>query len=117
MDKPVHLQFHIEPTSYKFKKNSRIRLTVTCADKQTFQHPMYDETNLPQVQLYQGGDHASYIEVPFVESEENVYNGKLEKGEYRGPATCYFFKEHTYLYYNGTWEKYHTEELAWNLED
>lgn len=116
MSEPVHLQFHIEPTSYRFQKNSRVRLTITCADKQTFQH-QYDEENLPQIHLYQGGEHASYIEIPFVEATENVYNGTLEKGDYCGPATLYFFKENTYVYYNGVWENYPTDALAWNLEN
>lgn len=117
MDQPTHLQFHIEPTSYKFGKNSRIRFTVTCAEKNVFQHYMYDEEKLPEIQLYQGGEHASFIELPFIETEENVYNGTLEKGEYTGPATLYFFKEKVYLYYNGIWENYAAEQAGWTIED
>ena len=117
MDSPVHLQFHIEPTSYKFGKNSRIRLTVTCANKNTFQHYMYDDENLPEIHLYQGGDHASYIELPFIETVENVYNGALEKGDYTGPATLYFFAEKVYLYYNGCWENFAADQLSWEIEN
>lgn len=117
MDECVHLQFHIEPTSYRFHKNSRIRLTITCADTGTFQHYMYQEKDLPTIQLYQGGDHASYIELPFTEDTENVYNGTLEKDGYRGPASFYFFNQKTYLYYDGNWENYDTDGLRWNIED
>lgn len=117
MEECVHLQFHIEPTSYRFQKDSRIRLTITCADCQTFQHNMYRDDHLPTIRLYQGGEHASYIELPFTEDTENVYNGTLEKENYRGPASLYFFQEKTYLYYNGCWENFDTEALSWEIED
>ncbi len=104
MDEPVHLQFAIEPIVYQFRKGSRLRLTITCADTHTYQHPMYEE-GLPTITLYQGGEHASFISVPFVEHEENVYNGTVTTESYTGPGTLYFFEKHVYLYANGTWRK------------
>lgn len=106
MSDPVHLQFHIEPRAWVFGKGSRVRITVTCADKKSYQHPMYDEASLPTVQLYTGGDKASFVKIPFVEHCENVYNGNLQWEGYCGPATLYFFKNHTYIYYNGFWKKF-----------
>ena len=104
MEKPVHLQFAIDPIVYCFRKNSRIRLTITCANKAACQHP-YDEENLPTVRLYRGGDHASFISVPFVEHTETTYNGQVSMEGYTGPGTLYFLDEHIYLYAGGAWKK------------
>lgn len=119
MAEPVHLQFHIEPVFYVLSKGSRIRVTITCADSMTYQHPMYDETNLPVIHLYQGGDKASFVRIPFVEHTENTYNGKVTFGEYQGPGTLYFFEKHTYLYYDGRWKKYDSdsEEMKYEVKD
>lgn len=112
MSEPVQLQFHIEPRAWVFGKGSRVRITITCADRKSYQHPMYDDKNLPQIQLYTGGDRASFVKLPFVEHWENVYNGTLQWNEYTGPATFYFFREHTYLYFNGNWKKFASGDPA-----
>ncbi len=119
MDQPVCLRFAVEPACWHFAKGSRLRLTVTCANKKEFQHPMYDEANLPTIHLYQGGDYASKITVPFVEHEENVYNGTVRTADYEGPGTLYFFDQHVYLYYNGTWKRYDADapELACEMKN
>ena len=104
MKEPVHLQFAVETITRHFAKGSRLRFTITCANTKAFQHP-YDEGNLPTITLYQGGDHASSITVPFIEHEENVYNGTVKAEGYEGPGTLYFFPDNVYLYYNGTWKK------------
>lgn len=105
---PVLLSFALEPTSYVFEKGSRIRVTVTCADKKTFQHPMYEDF-LPTVEIYRGDDRASSITLPFVEHVENVFNGTATIGSYEGPATLYIFKQKFYLNYNGVWK-------SWNMD-
>lgn len=119
MDNPVHLQFHIEPVSYVFQKGSRIRITITCANDQCFQHNMYDPENLPEIRLYQGGELASFVRIPFIEHTENVYNGIVEMGEYEGPGSLYFFKEHTYLYCDGIWHKFRSDssEMEYEMKD
>ncbi len=119
MKEPVHLQFAVEPITRHFAKGSRLRFTITCANKKTFQHPMYDEDHLPTIQLYQGGDHASFIRVPFIEHEENVYNGTVETEDYEGPGTLYFFEKNIYLYYNGFWKKMAADsnEAGYELEN
>ena len=119
MNEPVHLQFAIEPIAYRFQKGSRVRITITCADTKSFQHPMYDEKDLPVISLYQGGEHPSFVRIPFIEREENVYNGTISKGEYNGPGTLYFFRDHMYVYYNGTWEKYESgaREALWEIRE
>mgnify|MGYP002791979132 CR=1 FL=1 len=117
MEKPVHLAFAIEPVAYTFAPGSRLRITVTCANKGAFQHPMYDEEKLPTIHLLQGADYASSVRIPFVEHEENVYNGTVAFGDYQGPGTLYFFEKNVYLYYNGTWRRYaaDSEEMRYEL--
>ncbi len=59
------------------------------------------------------------MRIPFIEREENVYNGTISKGEYNGPGTLYFFRDHMYVYYNGTWEKYESgaREALWEIRE
>lgn len=116
MDQPVRLRFAVEPTAWQFEAGSRLRLTVTCANKKAFQHPMYREDDLPVIRLYQGGDHASFISVPFIEHQENVYNGTVRRSGYEGPGTLYFFEKKVYLYFNGTWEKYQADSRDMKYE-
>ncbi len=105
MREPVNLCFALEPTSYVFSKGSRIRVTVTFADSQTFQHPMYGD-GAPLIELCLGGDRASSITLPFVEHTENVYNGSVSIGSYNGPATLYMFRERMYLNFGGAWKSW-----------
>ncbi len=105
MDKPVHLQFAIEPIAYQFEKGSRIRLTITCADNHTYQHAMVEDGNLPTIRLLTGGEHASLIRIPFVEATDNVYNGHVRTDSYDGSGTLYFFENHIYLYADGSWKR------------
>lgn len=118
MEKPVHLQFHLEPISYVFQKGSRIRLTLVCSAETAFQHTIYDKENPPTVTLYQGGEHASFVKLPFVEHTENVYNGIVELEGETGPGTLYFFEKHTYLYANGMWHCYdsNSPEMQYTME-
>ncbi len=108
MNEPVNLCFALEPTSYVFSKGSRIRVTVTFADFQTFQHPMYTGGE-PSVELCLGGDRASSITLPFVEHTENVYNGSVSIGSYEGPATLYMFRDKMFLNFGGVWK-------SWDME-
>ena len=117
MAEPVHLQFAIEPAAYRFAKNSRLRITINCADTHTYQHPMYAEDNLPTITLYQGGDKASFVKLPFIEHTENVYNGTVRKNGNEGPGTLYFFKKAVYLYADGVFEKYSGDGLTWEIRN
>jgi hypothetical protein len=63
-DKPVELAFDLLPTSYVFDAGHRIRVTITCADKDTALTPQLDPP--PTVQLYREPDHASYITLPII---------------------------------------------------
>ncbi len=104
MSEPVNLKFAIEPVSYIFGTGSRLRITITCADKNTYQH-MYNENNLPVITVHTGGEFNSSITVPFVEHINNVYNGRFESSTYSGPGTMYFFDRNIYAYKNGSWDK------------
>ncbi len=105
MDQPVHLELALEPTSYLLSRGSRVRVTITCADTRTYQHG-YDENNLPTIGLYKGADRASSITLPFIEHEDNVYNGTVETANYEGPGTLYMFEEKMYLNYRGVWDSW-----------
>lgn len=63
-DQPVELVFDLLPTSYVFATGHRIRVTVTCADKDTALTPQLDPP--PTVRLYRQADYASYIELPII---------------------------------------------------
>jgi hypothetical protein len=61
---PVELVFDLLPTSYIFEAGHRIRITITCADKDTALTPQLEPP--PTVTLYRDADHASYIELPMI---------------------------------------------------
>jgi len=61
---PTELVFDLLPTSALFHAGSRIRITITCADKDTYDTPIV--TPSPQVSILRNADHASYIELPVI---------------------------------------------------
>ena len=63
-DQPVELVFDLIPTSYIFDVGHQIRVTITCADKDTALTPQLDPP--PTVHLYRDADHASYIVLPII---------------------------------------------------
>ena len=63
---PVELTFSLLPTSYRFHKGSRIRITVVCADTDNFDTPVIDPT--PKLRLLRGMNHPSFIQLPVVQS-------------------------------------------------
>lgn len=98
LDKPTLLRFAIDPTCYHFQPGSRMRITVTCANKAAFQHTMYNET-LPELTLYLGGEHASCVNVPFLEQSSQSCSGLLD-GK---PAAFYRFRNNSYLFDGTRW--------------
>jgi uncharacterized protein len=63
-DKPIELVFDLLPTSYVFDAGHRIRVTITCADKDNVLTPRLDPP--PTINLYRETDYASYIELPII---------------------------------------------------
>ena len=63
-DQPVELVFDLIPTSYIFPAGHRIRVTITCADKDNALTP--ELTPPPTIHLYRDADHASYITLPII---------------------------------------------------
>jgi putative CocE/NonD family hydrolase len=63
-DQPVELVFDLIPTSYIFGVGHRIRVTITCADKDTALTPQLNPP--PTVHIYRDADHASYIVLPII---------------------------------------------------
>ena len=65
---PTELVFDLQPTSVIFRQGHRIRLTITCADKDTFTTPVLDPA--PVVNLLRGAAHPSRIVLPVIVSME-----------------------------------------------
>ena len=63
-DQPVELVFDLLPTSYVFDVGHRIRVTITCADKDNALTPELNPP--PTVHLYRDADHVSYIVLPII---------------------------------------------------
>lgn len=66
--RPAELVFDLEPTSKVFKAGSRIRLTITGADKDNAATPVLSPS--PEVTIFRNAEHASYINLPVVSSTE-----------------------------------------------
>ena len=64
----VELDFDLEPTSKVFVKGSRIRLTITCADKDNVTPEAVDPP--PTVTVYRNAAHASFVSLPIASSSE-----------------------------------------------
>jgi putative CocE/NonD family hydrolase len=63
-EQPVELVFDLLPTSYVFAAGHRIRVTITCADKDTALTPQLDPP--PTVRLYRDADRASRTVLPII---------------------------------------------------
>ncbi|HTP09334.1 MAG TPA: CocE/NonD family hydrolase [Anaerolineae bacterium] len=61
---PVELVFDLLPTSYALDAGHRIRVTITCADKDNALTP--ELAPPPTVHLFREADHASYIVLPII---------------------------------------------------
>ena len=65
---PVVVRFALTPTSYLFRRGSRIRLTVSGGEANTYQPPAEIDINRPLLlRVYRGGVRDSRIELPVVE--------------------------------------------------
>jgi putative CocE/NonD family hydrolase len=64
--KPVELIFPLLPTSYRFHKGSRIRITVAFADADNFDTPIIDPA--PKLKLLRKINHPSFIQLPVIQA-------------------------------------------------
>lgn len=62
---PVELVFNLLPTSYRFHKGSRIRITVAFADADNFETPVINPA--PKIRLLRDVNHPSFIQLPVVQ--------------------------------------------------
>ncbi len=115
LDRPTNIKFAIDPAAYHFSNDSRLRITITCANKNAFQHYMYKENDLPVLTLYLGGEYASNISVPFLEQDYSTYKGLLTSD--KNIATLYAFKNFTYLYHKGYWQKFPNNDNYFTTKD
>jgi uncharacterized protein len=63
--KPIELAFSLLPTSYKFKKGNRIRITIAFADTDNFETPTIHPA--PNLELLRDAIHPSRIRLPSME--------------------------------------------------
>jgi putative CocE/NonD family hydrolase len=63
---PVELVFNLLPTSYRFHKGNRIRITVAFADADNFETPVINPA--PKLRLLRDKDHPSFVQLPVVQS-------------------------------------------------
>jgi putative CocE/NonD family hydrolase len=59
---PVDLVFDLQPTARRFRRGTRIRIAVTCADADNFDTPMLDPA--PRIHLLRDAIHDSFVELP-----------------------------------------------------
>ena len=64
-DEPVELVFDLLPTAQHFKAGHRIRLAITCADKDSYRHIHQDP--VPTIRLLRDASHRSGVILPVVE--------------------------------------------------
>jgi putative CocE/NonD family hydrolase len=62
--KPVELVFDLQPTSIVFQQGHRIRVTLTCADKDNTQTP--ELSPAPRVTVHRGKQMASHVVLPVI---------------------------------------------------
>jgi putative CocE/NonD family hydrolase len=63
-DQPTELIFDLLPTSYVFDVGHRMRVTITCADKDNALTPELNPP--PTIHLYREANHTSYIVLPII---------------------------------------------------
>jgi len=62
IEAPFEMIFTLLPTSYRFHKGNRIRITIAFADKDNFETPVM--VDVPNVKLLRDMDHPSQINIP-----------------------------------------------------
>ncbi len=60
----AELVIELQPTAWLFRKGNRIRVTVTCADKDIFDTPILEPA--PEISLLRDADHPSRITLPII---------------------------------------------------
>jgi uncharacterized protein len=66
-EKPAEMIFSLLPTSYRFTKGNRIRITMACADADNFETPVIDPA--PRLRLMRNANHPSFIALPVIPLE------------------------------------------------
>ncbi len=63
-DEPAELVFDLQPTSNVFNAGNRIRITITCADKDNAMTP--ELSPAPTVSVYRNAGHGSHVNLPVI---------------------------------------------------
>jgi len=62
---PIELVFSLLPTSYRFHKGNRIRITFAFADADNFETPII--VPAPKIHLLRDINHPSFVQLPVVQ--------------------------------------------------
>jgi putative CocE/NonD family hydrolase len=113
-DRPVELVFELLSTSYVFRKGNRIRITITCGEKEFYQYPKGLKLDPPPVvSIYRGAKYSSSITLPIIPPKPTAFEGtakvKFFETTYEGPAELYVWETAVYLYFDDEWIKWKTE--------
>jgi len=76
--KPVELVFDLHPTSNVFDAGHRIRLTVTCTDRDNFQTPKLSPA--PKITIHRNREHPSSIRLPVSSQQPKEKEGEQARG-------------------------------------
>jgi putative CocE/NonD family hydrolase len=66
---PIELAFNLLPTSYRFQKGNRLRITVAFSDKDNFETPVIDPA--PRLTVLRNMNRPSFIEMPVITQEKH----------------------------------------------
>jgi putative CocE/NonD family hydrolase len=86
----VELVFDLNPTSYLFRQGSRIRVTITGGEKNTYQQPTgFNFQEPPTITVYGGGAQASFVSLPVIPTGSKYVTGWARSAEQVLPAKLY----------------------------
>jgi len=125
LKEPVLLRFEFDMVSRRIKKGQSLRVSVTCANTASCQHYMYYEKKdgiyvekpkdqLPLINICTGAEHASFISIPVMKDEENVFKGQLQADGTSSDAVLYRFKDTVCIFSSGCWKKYPLKECIFD---
>lgn len=94
---PMKLSFHLEATSWVIPAGCRLRLSVSCGGS-GFQQPDGFPEEMPTIQVYTGGEHASALTLPVIKPTATVFEGDGER--------LYVFRRAVYRERDGRFTEY-----------
>jgi putative CocE/NonD family hydrolase len=71
---PAELSFELHPTSYLFRRGSRLRITITGAERNTYEQPAgFDNAAPPTIRIHSDARRLSRVVLPIVPSGGHIH--------------------------------------------